>query len=164
MAIQTSSANGDMIWAFSLEGAPGDRLKPFEAPEPPVSVVGYEGPIVETDSVQIVDYGYVPARVSVPAGTEVIFTNTGAELHNAASASGSGFDTALMGNGQSIGVTFNRPGTYDYTCTPHPFMMGQVIVTGEPIEDAPEIVLNTNAAARGTLTTMRGVAQGDHDD
>ena len=164
VAIQTASANGDMIWAFSLEGTPNDRLQPFEAPEPPVSVVGLAGAIVETNEVQIVDYGYVPARITVPAGTEVIFTNTGAELHNAASASGGGFDTELMSNGQAIGVTYNQPGTYDYTCTPHPFMMGQVIVTGEPVEGAPEIVLNGNAVPSGNLATMRGVAQADHDD
>ena len=108
---------------------------------------------------QIVDYGYVPARITIPTGTEVIFTNTGAELHNAASASGGGFDTELLSNGQAIGVTYNQPGTYDYTCTPHPFMMGQVIVTGEPIEGAPEIVLNINAVPSGNLATMRGVAQ-----
>jgi hypothetical protein len=69
-----------------------------------------------------------------------------------------------MRNGQAIGVTFNQPGTYDYTCTPHPFMMGQVIVTGELIAGAAEIVLNTNAVPRENFSTMRGVARGDHDD
>ncbi len=32
VSIQTTSANSDMIWVFSLKGSPGDRLKPFAAP------------------------------------------------------------------------------------------------------------------------------------
>ena len=35
VSIQTTSANGDMIWAFSLKGMPGDRIAPFAAPQPP---------------------------------------------------------------------------------------------------------------------------------
>ena len=46
VAIQTTSANSDMIWAFSLKGSPGGRLQQFEAPRPPVNVVGFDGPVV----------------------------------------------------------------------------------------------------------------------
>jgi hypothetical protein len=42
-------------------------------------------------------------------------------------------------------VTFNRPGTYNYTCTPHPFMIGQIIVTGEAVASAPPIVVDSPA-------------------
>jgi Copper binding proteins, plastocyanin/azurin family len=38
--------------------------------------------------------------------------------------------------GKTATVTFNRPGTYNYTCTPHPYMIGQIIVTGESIAPA----------------------------
>ena len=41
VAIQTTSANGDMIWAFSLKGSPGGRLHPFDPPRPPQTVVGF---------------------------------------------------------------------------------------------------------------------------
>ncbi len=165
VAVQTASANGDMIWAFSLEGSPNDRLQPFEAPEPPATEVGLTGEIVESNMVQIVDYGYAPARITVTTGTEVVFTNTGLELHDAASASGGGWGTELLSNGQSVGVTFNQPGTYDYSCTPHPFMIGQVTVTGEAIENEPEIVLNVNAVPTDALAAMPGASLGgDRDD
>jgi hypothetical protein len=165
VAIQTSSANGDLIWAFSLNGSPDDRVRPFEAPEPPQTIVGYDGPIVETDLVRIVDYGYAPARVTVPAGTQVIFTNTGQELHNAASAEGGGWDTELLSNGQSVGVTINRPGTYNYSCTPHPFMMGQIIVTGDAIEGVPEVVVDRSAAPDLDVSVTPAMHDaGDHDD
>ena len=43
VAIQTSSANGDMVWAFSLQGSPGNRLAEFPAPKPPATGVEFAG-------------------------------------------------------------------------------------------------------------------------
>lgn len=43
VSIQTSSANGDMVWAFSLDGSPGNRLGEFPAPKPPPTGVEYVG-------------------------------------------------------------------------------------------------------------------------
>ena len=169
VSIQTSSANGDMIWAFSLKGSPGDRLQPFEAPPPPRTVVGFEGPVVETSAVRIVDYSYTPGRITVPAGTKVIFTNAGSELHNAASSDGGGWDTGLLPMGRSAGVTFNHPGTYSYTCSPHSSMIGQIIVTGTAVESAPPVVVDPNAAPTASASaeagnTVAAAGHGDHDD
>ncbi len=150
VSIQTASANGDMIWAFSLKGSPGDRLHPFPAPRPPQTVIGVEGPVVKTNAVKLADYAFTPGRITVTAGTKVIFTNTGKEYHNAASADSGGWDTGLLASGQSAGVTFNRPGTYSYACAPHSFMIGQIIVTGSvtgtAIESAPPTVVDRNAS------------------
>jgi copper binding plastocyanin/azurin family protein len=46
-------------------------------------------------------------------------------------------------------VTFNKPGTYSFTCTPHPSMIGQIIVTGPALASAPTTVVDT-AAAKST--------------
>src|SRR5215472_8903918 len=51
VSIQTTSANSDMIWAFSLKGSPGDRLKPFAPPKPPENVVGFTGPIATATAI-----------------------------------------------------------------------------------------------------------------
>jgi plastocyanin len=40
-----------------------------------------------------------------------------------------GWDTGDLLAGQSGSVTFNNAGTFTYYCTPHPWMVGQVIVT-----------------------------------
>jgi alcohol dehydrogenase (cytochrome c) len=141
VSIQTSSANGDTIWAFSLKGSPGSRLKPFAAPRPPVSVVGFVGPVVAASAIKLIDYDLAPARITVPAGTKVVFTNDGNEMHNAASSDGGVWDTGLMAHGQSVSVTFNRPGTYNFNCYPHPSMIGQVIVTGETVSGAAQAVV-----------------------
>ena len=144
VSTQTTSANGDMIWAFSLKGSPGNRLHPFAAPPPPQSVVEVTGPIVKTNTVTLIDYSFTPNRITVPAGTKVIFTNTGKQFHNAASSEDGGWDTGMLGSGKSSAVTFNRPGTYSYACLPHSFMIGQIIVTGTAIESAPPIVVEKN--------------------
>jgi quinohemoprotein ethanol dehydrogenase len=141
VSIQTTSANGDMIWVFSLKGSPGDRLKPFAAPQPPENVIGFSGPVARTSEVKIDDYTYAPLRITVTAGTTVKFTNNGAQPHNATSSDGGGFDTGLLSKGETATVTFNRPGTYTYICTPHPSMIGQIMVTGQAVAEAPPTVV-----------------------
>jgi plastocyanin len=71
----------------------------------------------------------------------VKFTNNGAQPHNATSSDGGGFDTGLLSKGETAAVTFNRPGSYTYICTPHPSMIGQIIVTGQAVAEAPPTVV-----------------------
>ena len=140
-----------MIWAFSLKGSPGGRLRPFDPPRPPVSVVGFDGPVVQANAVEFVDYSFAPARVTVKAGTKVSFTNNGGEMHNASSSDGDGWDTGLLARGQSAQITFNRPGIYNFNCSPHPSMIGQIIADGRAIASAPPVVVERIAggAAQG---------------
>jgi len=146
VSIQTTSANGDMVWVFSLEGSPGDRLRPFPPPPPPDRVVGFAGPVAKASSVQLEDYRFNPGRITVSTGTKVTFSNAGMQPHNASSSDGGGWDTGLLARGESATVTFNRPGTYSFTCTPHPSMIGQIIVTGPALASAPVTVVDPPAA------------------
>jgi quinohemoprotein ethanol dehydrogenase len=146
VSIQTTSANGDMIWVFSLKGSPGDRLKPFAAPRPPENVVGFSGQVARTSEIKIDDYTYAPLRITVTAGTTVKFTNNGAQPHNATSSDGGGFDTGLLAKDETATVTFNRPGSYTYICTPHPSMIGQIIVTGQAVAEAPPTVVGPSTS------------------
>jgi plastocyanin len=57
------------------------------------------------------------------------FSNTGAQPHTATSVDGGGFDTGLIQPGESTALTFDQPCTYTYTCTLHPWMIGQIVVT-----------------------------------
>ena len=149
VAIQTNSANGDMIWAFSLKGSPGGRLQPFDAPRPPVNFVGFDGPVVQGNAVKLVDYMFTPSRITVKAGERVTFTNDGTEMHNASSSDAGGWDTGLMAHGQSTSIIFNRPGTYSFNCSPHPSMIGQIIVTGDAIGSAPAVVVQRGPVPAG---------------
>jgi plastocyanin len=111
---------------------------------------------VKADKIQTEDYRFNPARITVATGTKVTFTNAGSQPHNAASSDAGGWDTGLLAKGETATVTFNKPGTYSFNCTPHPSMIGQVIVTGPAIADAPATVVEAAAkpAASGAPMQM----------
>jgi plastocyanin len=107
-------------------------------PPPAASVT-----IVESGNVQ--DWGYNPARVVIQAGQTVTFTNSGQIAHTATAKEGA-FDTGLLRNGQSATVKFDTPGTYVYFCTPHPWMIGEIVVLGQG-QTAPPVVVAANPTA-----------------
>lgn len=80
-----------------------------------------------THVVEIVDFAYAPATLTIQAGDTVTWTNLDADAHTA-TATGGAFDSGLLDEGDSYSFTFAQPGTYDYLCTPHPFMTGRIVV------------------------------------
>lgn len=70
---------------------------------------------------------FAPARIEVAAGTTVEWTNNDPLPHTVTAVDG-GFDSGLIQPGRTWAYTFTTPGTYDVSCTPHPFMKGVVIV------------------------------------
>ena len=78
------------------------------------------------------------------------FTNDGGEMHNASSS-----DARRLGHraawrtANRVAVTFNRPGTYNFNCSPHPSMIGQIVVTGEAVASAPPVVVQRGPAPPG---------------
>jgi nitrite reductase (NO-forming) len=77
---------------------------------------------------------YEPPALTVPAGSTVTWKNSDSTLHTVTSGSaesgvsGTEFDSSYMAGGKTFQHTFNSAGTFDYYCTLHPFMKGQVIV------------------------------------
>jgi len=86
---------------------------------------------VAQNTVEIKDYAYSPAVITVKKGTTVTWTNRDAERHDIApdTESDEFKESELLSNGESYSVTFNTVGTYTYHCSPHPYMTGKVIVT-----------------------------------
>ena len=64
--------------------------------------------------------------MTVAVGGTVTWTNDHDQPHTA-TASGV-FDTGSLAPGESKTITFDKPGTYNYICSFHPFMKGTVIV------------------------------------
>jgi hypothetical protein len=58
----------------------------------------------------------------------------------------------LLAKGESASVIFNQPGIYTYNCSPHPSMIGQIIVTGPAVAAAPTTVVQSAAAASKSST------------
>jgi len=78
---------------------------------------------------------FAPNPLTVAPGTEVEWKNTDTTSHTVTSGkvtdddAGSMFDSGLVKKGQDFKFTFATAGTYDYFCTVHPWMVGQVVVT-----------------------------------
>lgn len=76
---------------------------------------------------------YDPSPANVAVGTTVTFVNDDATLHTAVSGTpDSGpsgeFDSSYLAKGKTFSHKFDTAGTFDYYCTLHPFMVGQVVV------------------------------------
>lgn len=86
---------------------------------------------VATNMVEIKDFEYSPGAITVKKGTTVTWTNQDSTRHNIAPDNETDdFKTSdLLARGETYSVTFNTASTYDYNCTPHPYMKGSVIVT-----------------------------------
>jgi amicyanin len=86
---------------------------------------------VAQDTVEIKDYAFGPANISVKAGTKVTWTNQDAVQHDVVSDEGvtNGPQSELLAKGDTYSFTFDKAGTYTYHCGPHPYMKGTVTVT-----------------------------------
>lgn len=89
------------------------------------SVVAQGAPSV---SVDIRNFAFAPAKLTVQTGTRVVWTNRDDEPHVVTSA-GKQFDTSrALDTGDTYAVTFTKPGTYAYYCSIHPMMVGTIVV------------------------------------
>lgn len=68
-----------------------------------------------------------PEPLEVGVGQEVVWENEDEVVHTATADDGS-FDLELDGSGSSGRHTFTEAGTYDYLCSVHESMTGQIVV------------------------------------
>jgi plastocyanin len=80
-------------------------------------------------TVNISSFKFVPGSVSVHVGDTVTWINHDSVKHSAKANDGT-FDTGLLDNGKSAAFKFTRAGTYQYHCSPHPFMTANIKVVG----------------------------------
>src|SRR5215212_1058053 len=78
---------------------------------------------------------YDPSPANVAVGTTVTWTNNDSTLHTVYSGSpddsangGKLFQSTYMAKGKTFEHKFDTAGTFDYYCTLHPFMIGQIVV------------------------------------
>jgi plastocyanin len=77
--------------------------------------------------VAIKNFKFGPPNVTVKTGGTITWTNSDAADHTATAASRS-FDTGTLQHGDSKTETFDKAGTYAYSCQFHPFMKGQIVI------------------------------------
>lgn len=85
----------------------------------------------QTAEVRVEDYKYQPAELTVKVGTTVRWTNHEKRTSHSVIWLGpaGGFESERFFPGESYQRKFDQPGTYPYTCGPHPEMKGVVVVT-----------------------------------
>jgi plastocyanin len=86
---------------------------------------GSSGP--GANEVFIQGMAFVPATISVAAGTTVTWTNKDGIAHTVTSTTNA-FNSGSLGSGKSFSFTFTTAGSYPYYCSIHPTMMGTVTV------------------------------------
>ena len=79
-------------------------------------------------NVDIVNFRFTPAELTVKAGTTIRWTNHGYVPHTVDFTDGA-VNSGVLNNGNQFTHTFTTPGTYPYICHIHPFMHGTVVVT-----------------------------------
>jgi plastocyanin len=76
---------------------------------------------------------YDPSPLTVKPGTSVAWTNSDSTIHTVTSGLpeqgevGTLFDSGIMSPGKTFTHAFDKTGIFDYSCTLHPFMHGQII-------------------------------------
>jgi plastocyanin len=83
----------------------------------------------ETREVKIDNYSFSPGTLAVPAGTTVSWTNRDETIHTVvAQDAGHTFKSGGLDTDDKFSFTFDKPGTYVYICTVHPYMTGKIVV------------------------------------
>ena len=126
----------DMVATVVVTGTGGEVPPPAPAPPPPAPPPPAPPPPAPAGDINIFDNGYSPSTRTVPVGTSLTWSNTGALPHTV-TRSGS-FDSGILMPGDTYRRTFNSAGTFSYLCTIHPDMVATVVVTGTGGEASPD--------------------------
>jgi len=88
---------------------------------------GSSEPVATTKVTMAKSYRFDPGTIEVKAGDTVTWTNKDNFTHT---VKVDGQEDHKVGRGDSVSITFDKPGRYDYVCTLHSKdMSGTVIVT-----------------------------------
>ncbi|SDZ19397.1 40-residue YVTN family beta-propeller repeat-containing protein [Variovorax sp. YR634] len=80
-----------------------------------------------SNHVTIRNFAFEPAQITVKAGQRVSWQNDDGAPHGVVfKDGGTGIDLLLPG--KTFARTFDKPGTYDYVCSVHPYMTARVTV------------------------------------
>ncbi len=87
-----------------------------------------------THNVTIENFAFTPGELKIKVGDSVTFTQKDSTPHTVdtdphpAHTQLPGFDSGTLTQGKTYTFTFTKKGTFTYHCSPHPSMMGTIIV------------------------------------
>jgi plastocyanin len=107
--------------------------------------------------IDIQNFAFSPATLTIPVGTKVTWTNKDTATHTVTSDNGA-FNSNNMPNGATFSFTFNQAGTFSYKCAIHPRMVASITVTGAGGSTATGAPA-ASTAAPGAVLPKTGMAQ-----
>jgi predicted secreted protein with PEFG-CTERM motif len=107
-----------------------------------------------TEGCEATNECYIPAEVTIDAGSEVTWTNDDTAAHTVTSGTLDGgpdgiFDSQLFMAGTTFSHMFEEAGDYPYFCLVHPWMQGRVIVQEAHAEE--ETIHEEDEALEGEM-------------
>lgn len=115
------------VLALGAGAASAAKIELLTATPAPAAEAPAGGATVTIDKMK-----YQQPEITIRAGETVTWINAEAMPHNVAFKAGvvdeAKLDGPMMKKDQSVTIRFDEAGTYDYHCTPHPFMKAKVIV------------------------------------
>ncbi len=78
-------------------------------------------------AITIKGFAFAPANVTISKGTTVTWTQKDSGITH--TVTGSDFDSGKLTQGQTFNYTFNNTGKFNYSCSFHPNMTGNITVT-----------------------------------
>ena len=81
----------------------------------------------DPNRIVVKEFMFTPNSVTVKAGSTVTWANMDDEPHTVVSDTGL-FRSGAMDTSESFSFKFDKPGTYHFTCSIHPRMVGTIVV------------------------------------
>jgi len=106
----------------SASPTPARTPSPTQTPSPTPTPIPSSS---QTESVSISNFSFNPGVLTISVGDTVRWTNLDSASHTVSSAT---FSSPTLSTGQTYEFKFTQVGTFDYHCSIHPFMTGQIIV------------------------------------
>ena len=132
MAIRTLRSGsrliaGGVILALALAacGSASTSSAPASAA---ASAAGPAASAAGGSAVQIKNFAFAPASLTVPVGSSVTWTNADTTGHTVTADDGS-FDSKELASGKTFSQTFSKAGTFAYHCTIHSTMKATIVVS-----------------------------------
>jgi plastocyanin len=79
-------------------------------------------------AIKIDNFSFAPQTLTVPAGTQVTWTNQDDIPHTVVSDDKTTFKSHALDTDEKFSFTFTKPGTYEYFCSIHPKMTAKIVV------------------------------------
>ncbi len=77
--------------------------------------------------IKIDNFSFMPASMTVPAGTTITWVNHDDVPHNVVSTEKK-FKSPVLDTDEQFSYKFTDPGAYEYFCSIHPKMTGKIVV------------------------------------